>query len=381
MGTQRTDLTGIMKNCTVLKSFLSIVCVLILTGTARAAWDDPEHGDVTATNPEPAHVLSPAAKLATPQGGYGATPVAAKQAPTAPTAPPASPAQLVTGKPPSPLSAANSGATGTNVRSKAAAKSQVEAKSAKAAETDDGPVDADKALTLLKEGNAHWLSGTLSNPNISVSRRQTLAEAGQKPFATVLTCSDSRLPVERLFDRGVGDVFVVRVAGNIAGDSEAGTIEYGLAHLKTPLLVVMGHTKCGAVAAAASGAALHGKVAKLVASCAPAVERAKRANPSATGNELVTLAVKENVWQTIFDLLKTSDEIRELAVSGNVKIVGAMCDITTGKVEFLGEHPWQSELLSALEQEGKSEKTETASKPNAPAPTGTATATEGKSGH
>ena len=363
-----------MKNRTLVNSLLSAACVFAVTGSVQPVLGNPEHGHVTAANPEPTHApaptatpaAKPAAAPSTTPTGHGAAPAATKPAP---------PAQLVTGKLAT-ASATNPTATGTT-----AVKSQVEGKPIKAAEADDGPVDAEKALSLLKEGNAHWLSGTLSNPNISAGRRQTLAENGQKPFVTVLTCSDSRLPVERLFDRGVGDVFVVRVAGNIAGDSEAGTIEYGLGHLKTPLLVVMGHTKCGAVAAAASGAELRGKVAKLVASCAPAVERAKRANPSATGNELVTLAVKENVWQTIFDLLKTSNEIRELAASGKVTVVGAVCDITTGKVEFLGEHPWQSELLSALEQDGKAEKTEATVKPSSPASGVTATATEVKTGH
>lgn len=209
--------------------------------------------------------------------------------------------------------------------------------------------NAEQALTLLKEGNARWTGGAPINPNTSSQRRALLAEQGQKPFVTVLTCADSRLPVERLFDRGVGDVFVVRVAGNISGDSETGTIEYGLGHLKTPLLVVMGHSKCGAVAAAVSGAELHGKVAQLVANIQPAVERARRNNPGADARELAIAAVKENVWQSVFDLLKTSTEVREMVKTGKVRVVGAVCDVATGKVEFMGEHPWQAELMSALE--------------------------------
>ncbi len=370
---------------TLSNCLITAAVVFVFAGTTRPAMGNPEDGHVAAANPEPSHAPAPAAKpaaapAATPASSSASSPATTStgHGPAPAATKPASPAQLATGK---------SSATAAGAATPAQTKSQVEAKPAKATEADEGPVDADKALAMLKDGNGRWASGTPSNPNIAASRRQTLAENGQKPFVTVLTCSDSRLPVERVFDRGVGELFVVRVAGNIAGDSEAGTIEYGLGHLKTPLLVVMGHTKCGAVAAAASGAELHGKVAKVVASCAPAVERAKRANPSATGNDLVTLAVKENVWQTIFDLLKTSDEIRELAASGKVKIIGAVCDITTGKVEFLGEHPWQSELLSALEQDGKSEKseksekTESAAKPNLPASGASATATEGKSGH
>ena len=206
---------------------------------------------------------------------------------------------------------------------------------------------AEDALVALKDGNLRWVSGQPINPNIELSRRALIADKGQKPFVTVLTCADSRLPVERIFDRGVGEVFVVRVAGNIAGISETGTIEYGLGHLNTPLLVVMGHTKCGAVAAAASGAQLHGALGKLIDSISPAVDRAKRNNPGLEGNDLAAIAVRENVWQSVFDLYK-SPEIRGLVGQGKVKVVGAVCDISNGKVDWLGEHPWQSELMDAL---------------------------------
>lgn len=211
-------------------------------------------------------------------------------------------------------------------------------------------VTADASQALLKEGNARWAAGRPTSPNVDVERMRTLADQGQAPFATIITCSDSRIPVERVFDRGVGDLFVVRVAGNRAGDSETGTVEYGVEHLKTPLLVVMGHSKCGAVAAAASKAPLHGKVAQLVAGIEPAVDRARRLNPGADEKELASLAVRENVWQTVFDLFRTSSTVRAMVEKGDVKVVGAVYDIATGKVEFLGEHPWQQELISAMNQ-------------------------------
>lgn len=212
----------------------------------------------------------------------------------------------------------------------------------------DRAMTADDALKMLADGNARWVADQEKNPNTEPARRSRLADAGQKPQVTILTCADSRIPVERVFDRGVGDLFVIRVAGNVAGTSEAGTIEYGVGHLKTPLLVVMGHTKCGAVAAAASGAEMHGKVGELVSSITPAVERAKRNNPNASSEELVPLAVRENVWQSIFDLYRSSAEIREKTSAGELRVVGAVYDIATGKVEFLGEHPWQSELIEAM---------------------------------
>ncbi|HEX2838339.1 MAG TPA: carbonic anhydrase [Phycisphaerales bacterium] len=210
-------------------------------------------------------------------------------------------------------------------------------------------ISPDEALALLQEGNQRWADGEPTNPNTDADRREDLAAHGQKPFVTVLTCADSRIPVERVFDRGVGEVFTVRVAGNVAGESEAGTIEYGVGHLKTGLLVVMGHTKCGAVAAACSGAQVHGKVASLIQHVTPAVERARKNNPGASESELATLTERENVWQSVYDLLKSSDEVREMVAAKNLKVVGAIYDISTGKVEFMGEHPWQTELVAAID--------------------------------
>jgi len=216
---------------------------------------------------------------------------------------------------------------------------------------------ADEAIAMLREGNERWVKDSGKNPNTDPARRSAVAEQGQTPFATIITCADSRLPVERIFDRGVGELFVVRVAGNVAGQSETGTVEYGVGHLHTPLIVVLGHTKCGAVAAAASGAEVHGNLAGLISRITPAVDRARRLAPGADDATLVSAAIRENVWQTVFDLLKSSGELRDAASEGKVQIVGAVCDISTGKVEFLGSHPWQSELLTALNTTGAAQAT------------------------
>lgn len=213
---------------------------------------------------------------------------------------------------------------------------------------EDRTYTADEALSMLMEGNERWVANRVDAPSTSPERREATTSGGQHPFVTIITCADSRLPVERMFDRGVGEIFAARVAGNIAGPSETGTIEYAVGHLHTPLLVVMGHAKCGAVAAAAADAKVHGQVAVILAKVGPAVERAKRQNPSLKGDELVAAAVKENVWQTIFDLLKQSDDLRTQVQQGQLRIVGAVCDIGTGRVEFMGEHPWQTELMTAL---------------------------------
>ncbi len=212
----------------------------------------------------------------------------------------------------------------------------------------DAPPDAETVLKWLREGNQRWVAGKPLDPNNELPRRARLAASGQKPLATIVSCADSRVPADRIFDRGVGELFVVRVAGNVAGDSETGTVEYGVGHLKTPLLIVMGHTKCGAVAAAASGAQLHGKVAQLVAGIVPSVERARRNNPGLAGDDLVAAAVRENVWQTVYDLFKKSPELADMARRGEVNVIGAVCDISSGEVEFLGNHPWQAELIDAL---------------------------------
>lgn len=254
----------------------------------------------------------------------------------------------------------------TPAKGEKAEKAEKSEEKPKAVEPETG-YDADKALEMLKDGNQRWVDGAPTGPNTSPERMANVADTGQKPFVTVLTCADSRLPVERIFDRGVGDVFVVRVAGNVAGGSEVGTIEYGVGHLKTPLLVVMGHTKCGAVAAAATGAEVHGKIRELVDHINPAVERVKRNNPGADAKEVMTLSVRENVWQSVFDLYKTSPEIRSMAAEGKIKVIGAVYDISSGKVTWLGEHPWQSELLQAL-------KAREATSANAHAPANATTA-------
>lgn len=218
----------------------------------------------------------------------------------------------------------------------------------------DGPVSAEAALKLLREGNERWIAGAPASPATTSSRRRLTAEGGQHPFATILTCADSRLPVERVFDRGVGELFVLRVAGNIVGTNEAGTIEYGATHLNVPLLVVMGHTKCGAVAAAAASASENGhgtppNIAALIESIRPAVARARKAEPEADEEATAAAAVRENVWQSIFDLIRSSGPVRGALREGKLTIVGAVCDVATGKVEWLGEHPWQAELVTAFE--------------------------------
>ncbi len=208
----------------------------------------------------------------------------------------------------------------------------------------------DESLLRLQEGNARFVGGRSTHPNTNRSRIADTFLNGQHPFATVIACSDSRVPVERLFDQGVGDLFVIRVAGNVCATDEIGSIEYGVDHLGTPLMVVLGHSDCGAVTAVATEAELHGSIPSLVDNIQPAVAEARRLHPGLHGKELVPEAVKVNVWQSIDDLFKSSPATRKRVAEGKLRVVGAVYDISTGSVEWLGQHVEQSRLLAYTDE-------------------------------
>ena len=152
------------------------------------------------------------------------------------------------------------------------------------------------------------------------------------------------MPPEILLDEGIGDLFVVRVIGNIGGSDEVGSIEYGVEHLGTPLLVVLGHSQCGAVTAAVTHAEVHGNIPRLLAHIKPAVEIARRSHPELKGSALVPEAVQANVFQSIEELFKRSESIRQHVLDGKLKIVGAVYDIQTGRVNWLGDQAHQNAL-------------------------------------
>ena len=204
----------------------------------------------------------------------------------------------------------------------------------------------DEAITMLTEGNDRYVANESEYPNQNQRRRALTSSKGQHPFATVLTCSDSRVPVEILFDRGIGDIFVVRVAGNVVDIDEAGSIEYGVDHLATPVLVILGHTHCGAVTAVVHDEKLHGKIPPLVDNIIPAVIKTKEKYPQLHGDALIQEAVTFNVWQAIEDLFKESPISVKRIKMGKLKVVGAIYDIESGKVAWLGQHPKQSELMA-----------------------------------
>lgn len=197
------------------------------------------------------------------------------------------------------------------------------------------PVSPEQAVQMLSEGNLRFALGQPAHPNTSFSRRLLTTTDGQAPFATVIACSDSRVPVEILFDQGVGDLFVIKVAGNVADTDEIGSAEYGVDHLGTPVLMVLGHTYCGAVTAVTTGAEVHGSIPLLVDNIVPAVEKAKHEHPDAEQAELINAAIEANVWQAVDDIMTKSHAIAERAAAGKVVVVGAIYDILTGKVRII----------------------------------------------
>lgn len=202
----------------------------------------------------------------------------------------------------------------------------------------------DKALQLLQEGNSRFVSGKSIHPH---TNRARLTQAGREnqgdhAYATIITCSDSRVPVERVFDAGVMDLFIIRVAGNVCATDEIGSIEYGIAHVNTPVLVILGHTQCGAVTAVThavhgTGHQLERNIPPLVAPIRPAVEIAMHNHPELHGDAIIPAAIEQNVWKGIEDLFMESPAARRLVSERKVTVIGAIYDVGSGKVKWLPE--------------------------------------------
>lgn len=189
------------------------------------------------------------------------------------------------------------------------------------------------AVTKLMDGNKRFVAGTLPAKSSCDAKRKELT-GGQHPSAIIVTCSDSRVPPELIFDSNLGELFVIRVAGNVIDPVTLGSIEYAAEHLHSPLLVLMGHEKCGAVTAAveATGHA-EGNIGAIVNKIMPAVERAKKQGGSK--EEITSNAIRQNVFQSYYDLLNQSPELKHLIEKGDLKVVEAMYHLGTGEVELL----------------------------------------------
>ncbi len=192
-----------------------------------------------------------------------------------------------------------------------------------------------QAKKQLEQGNQRYMTGKSIHARIDPVTRERTAQQGQKPVATILGCSDARVPPEIIFDQGFGELFVVRVAGNVCSTAELASVEYGVKYLKTPLVVVVGHTKCGAVQAAVAGGELKGSLPKLVGMITPAVDETKTKFTKKTGDDLLNAAIEANVRKSIKDMLANSPGLEQAIKNKQVEIVGAIRDIEHGGVKWL----------------------------------------------
>src|SRR5436305_5799777 len=200
------------------------------------------------------------------------------------------------------------------------------------AHSDEPSVAPAEAISKLKEGNDRYTSGNLQHPGQTTERRTELANT-QYPFATIVSCSDSRVPPEIVFDQGLGDLFIVRVAGNVINDEGLGSIEYSVDHLGTRLILVLGHQSCGAVKAARETIAAKGKapghIESLVAAIKPAV--------GATAKDDLETTVKANVKNVVQALRSSTPILKPKVDSGDVQVIGGYYSLDTGAVTFLDE--------------------------------------------
>jgi carbonic anhydrase len=200
------------------------------------------------------------------------------------------------------------------------------------AHSDQPSVAPAEAISKLKEGNGRYTSGNLQHPGQTTERRTELANT-QHPFAAIVSCSDSRVPPEIVFDQGLGDLFIVRVAGNVINDEGLGSIEYTVDHLGTRLILVLGHQRCGAVDAARETIAAKGKapghIESLVRAIKPAVE--------ATAKEDLDATIKANVKHVVQALRSSTPILKAKVDSGEIQIVGGYYSLDTGSVTFLDQ--------------------------------------------
>jgi carbonic anhydrase len=194
---------------------------------------------------------------------------------------------------------------------------------------------AEQALARLKEGNARFLSGHARFPTVQKDILAELAK-GQHPFATVLGCSDSRVPPELVFDASFGELFVIRVAGNVLGPSIVATLQYAGVHLHTPLLLVLGHEGCGAVEAAIAekfhGVLHESRIALLLQDIGPALDGLDRTLPA---EALLSAAVEANVRWTLRQVTESPEWQARMTRGDALQAVGAVYEISTGRVRFL----------------------------------------------
>ncbi len=206
---------------------------------------------------------------------------------------------------------------------------------ATAAEEKQG-ISGEQALQKLMDGNARFVLENATHPDQSAERRAEVVSA-QHPFAVVVGCSDSRVPPEVIFDQGLGDIFVVRTAGEVMDNVTLGSIEYAVEHLNVQLVVVLGHDSCGAVKAAVEGGEAPGHIGSLVEAIEPAVAKAKNesAKNETVKDELLNDSIDINVDNIVDGLNDSEPILSEKVKEGKLKIVGARYHLDSGKVDMI----------------------------------------------
>lgn len=201
---------------------------------------------------------------------------------------------------------------------------------------DQDKLTPDAVIDLLVKGNQRFVSGTLTSRNHSKQVRATTF--GQYPKATILSCIDSRIPVEDVFDVGIGDIFVARVAGNFENSDILGSMEFANKVAGSKLIVVLGHEYCGAVKSAIDGVEL-GNITPMLKNIRPAIKHFSnyQGDKTSKNDAFVHLVVGQNVLETIDDIRKYSPILKEMEDNGEIKIVGGLYSMHTGKVIFLGK--------------------------------------------
>lgn len=194
------------------------------------------------------------------------------------------------------------------------------------------------ALDILKEGNSRFMSSTPLNRDYNKQVDQTAG--GQHPFAVVLSCIDSRIPTEIVFDQGIGDIFNARIAGNFVNEDILGSMEFACKLAGASLIVVMGHTSCGAVKGACDKAEL-GNLTRMLSRIAPAVNATATAQGeerNSKNTDFVNRVAVKNVELTLSDIRNQSTVLDEMLSNGEIGMIGAMYDVSSGKVEFFQQH-------------------------------------------
>jgi carbonic anhydrase len=185
------------------------------------------------------------------------------------------------------------------------------------------------ALRTLLAGNRRYVTQRMKHPHQNQARLREVSKA-QHPTAAVLSCADSRVPPEIVFDSGLGDIFTVRVAGNVIDDDVEGSLEYAVEHLHVSVIIVLGHSGCGAVKAAVAGGETHTHIDSLIHAIQPAVEEAKKEQ-----GDLVENSVRANVRRSVEALKADASILAEKVKAGSLKIVGGIYDLKTGRVRLL----------------------------------------------